>query len=50
MPLAAVAGNASATEVFWYGQAAHNLWDDVVKCGAAGAKLLIAVGTAVITS
>ena len=50
VPLAAVAGNASAAKVFWYGQAAHHFWDDVVKGGATGAKLLVAVGAAVITS
>ena len=50
VPLAAVAGDASATEVFWYGQATQHLGHDVVECGAAGAKLLIAVSTAVITS
>ena len=48
--LAAVAGDAGATEVLWYGQAAQHLWDDVVQRGATGAKLLVAVGAAVITS
>ena len=48
--LAAVAGDASATEVFWYGQAAQHLRDYVVKRGAAGAELLVAVGATVITS
>ena len=50
MPLAAVAGNASAAKVFWYGQAAHHFWDDVVKRGATGTQLLVAVGATVITS
>jgi len=50
MTFAAVAGNASAAKVFWYGQAAHHFWDDVVKRGATGAKLLVAVGATVITS
>ena len=50
VPLAAIAGDASATEVLWYGQAAQHLWDDVVQRGATGAKLLVAVGAAVITS
>ena len=48
--LAAVASDASATEVFWHGQTAQHLWDDVVKRGAAGAELLVAVGATVITS
>ena len=48
--LAAVAGDASTAEVFWYGQAAKHLGDDVIKRGAAGAKLLVAVGAAVITA
>jgi hypothetical protein len=48
--LAAVAGDASATKVFWYGQAAKHFGDDVVKRGAAGAELLVAVGATVITS
>ena len=50
VPLTAVAGDASAAQVFWYGQATHYFWDDVVKRGAAGAELLVAVRTAVITS
>ena len=50
VPLTAVTGDTGATEVFWYGQAAKHFWDDVVKRGAAGTKLLIAVGATVITS
>jgi hypothetical protein len=50
VPLAAVAGNTSAAEVFWYGQAAKYLGNDVVKRGTAGAQLLIAVSTTVITA
>ena len=50
VPLAAVASDASATEVLWYGQAAKHFWDDVVKRGATGAELLVAVGATVITS
>ena len=48
--LAAVAGDAGATKVFWHGQTAQHLGDDVVKRGAAGAELLVAVGATVITS
>ena len=48
--LAAVASDASATKVFWHGQTTKNFWGDVVKRGTAGTKLLVAVGTAVITS
>ena len=50
VPLAAVAGDASSTEVFWYGQAAQHLGDDVVKRGTAWPELLVAVGATVITS
>jgi hypothetical protein len=50
VPLAAVAGDASATEVFWHGQTAQHLRDDVVKRGATGSKLLVAVRATVITS
>ena len=50
VPLAAVASDAGTAQVFWHGQAAKHLWDDVVKRGAAGAKLLVAVGATVITS
>jgi hypothetical protein len=50
VPLAAVASDAGATEVFWYGQAAHHFWNDVVKRGATGTQLLVAVGATVITS
>ena len=50
VPLAAVASDAGTAQVFWYGQTAKHLWDDVVKRGAAGAKLLVAVGATVITS
>ena len=50
VPLAAIAGDAGTAQVFWHGQAAKHLWDDVVKRGAAGAKLLVAVGATVITS
>ena len=35
--LAAIAGDAGTTEVFWHGQAAKHFGDDVVKRGAAGA-------------
>ena len=48
--LAAITGDASAAKVLWYCQAAQHLWDDVVKRGATGAKLLAAVCAAVITS
>ena len=50
VPLAAVAGDASAAQVFWYGQAAKHLGDDVIKRGAAGAKLLVAVRATVVTA
>ena len=50
VPLAAIAGDAGTAEVFWHGQAAKHLGDDVVKRGAAGAELLVAVGATVITS
>ena len=50
VPLAAIAGDAGTTEVFWHSQTAKHLWDDVVKRGAAGAELLVAVGATVITS
>ena len=48
--LAAIAGNAGTAQVFWHGQAAKHLGDDVVKRGATGAELLVAVGATVITS
>ena len=48
--LAAVTGDAGTAEVFWHGQAAKHLGDDVVKRGATGAELLVAVGATVITS
>ena len=50
VPFAAIAGDASAAKVFWYGQAAKYLGNDVVKRGTAGAKLLVAVGATVITA
>ena len=37
VPLAAITGDASAAEVFWYGQTAQHFGDDVVKRGAAWA-------------
>ena len=48
--LAAIAGNTGTAQVFWHGQAAKHLGDDVVKRGAAGTKLLVAVSATVITS
>jgi hypothetical protein len=48
--LAAVASDTGTAKVFWYGQTAKHLGDDVVKRGAAGAELLVAVGATVITS
>ena len=50
VPLAAVAGDTGTAQVLRYGQAAKNFGDDVVKRGAAGAELLVAVGATVITS
>ena len=50
VPLAAIAGYASTAKVFWYGQAAKYLRDDVVKRGAAWAQLLVAVSATVITA
>ena len=50
MPLAAVTSDTGTAQVFRYGQTAKHLRDDVVKRGAAGAKLLVAVGAAVITA
>jgi len=50
VPLAAIAGDASATEVLWYGQPAQHLRDNVVQRGATGTKLLVAVCAAIITS
>ena len=47
---AAIAGDAGTAEVFWYGQAAQHLGDDVVKRGATRSKLLVAVRATVITS
>ena len=48
--LATVAHDASATKVFWHGQTAKHLGDDVVKRGTAWPELLVAVCAAVITS
>ena len=50
VPLAAIAGDAGTAQVFWHGQAAKHFGDDVVKRGATGTKLLVAVGATVITS
>ena len=50
VPLAAVTSDTGTAKVFRYGQTAKHLRDDVVKRGAAGAKLLVAVGAAVITA
>ena len=50
VPFAAVAGDTGTAQVFWYGQAAQHFWNDVVKRGAAGAKLLVAIGATVITA
>ena len=50
VPLAAVTSDTGATEVFWYGQAAKHFGGDVIKRGAAGAKLLVAVRATVITA
>ena len=50
MPLTAIAGDAGTAQVFWDGQAAKHFGDDVVQRGAAGAKLLVAVGATVITA
>ena len=50
VPLAAIAGDAGTAQVFWHGQAAKHFGDDVVKRGATGAELLVAVGATVITS
>ena len=47
---AAVAGDTGTAQVLRYGQAAKHFGDDVVKRGAAGAELLVAVGATVITS
>ena len=50
VPLAAVTGDTGATQVFWYGQAAKHFGNDVIQCGATGAKLLVAVSATVITA
>jgi hypothetical protein len=50
VPLAAIAGYAGATKVLWHGQAAKYFGDDVVKRGAAGAQLFVAVSATVITA
>ena len=50
VPLAAIAGYAGTAKIFWHGQAAKYLGNDVVECGAAGAQLLIAVSATVITA
>ena len=50
VPFAAVTSDASAAKVFWYGQAAKHLWNDVVKRSATGAQLLVAVRATVVTA
>jgi hypothetical protein len=50
VPLAAVAHDAGATKVLWYGQSAKHFGNDVVKRGAAWAELFVAVGATIITA
>ena len=47
---AAIAGNAGTAQIFWHGQAAQHLGNNVVQRGAAGAELFVAVRATVIAS
>ena len=47
---AAIAGNAGTAQIFWHGQAAQHLGNNVVQRGAAGAELFVAVRATVITA